>query len=637
MRWSAALGTATSILLGLSSARALEAGEVGGEPLRLDITNASSLLYNVDNRDSRPNTVETLANDDWGFWYNRLNVQANWGKWQLGLRLDSAWFYTSPNAVDIATELERARPRPLAPGASSPPDYFRSRFFEAGEELSNRYINWIYPAKYYVGYTTRDVELTVGDFYAQLGRGFVLSIRKLDELSSDTTVRGVRATGRVRAGDLRLRLTGLGGVMNPLRIDEASGRYLGVTNDVTPDVISVTEAGMPRQQATDFIPDPQATYAPDRVVAAQIEAGAKGFKLGTQGSMFLRQDALNQDVVRTADTILIGSQSIEFPDIAEVGSLYLEGALQDLSHSDNEGLDLLGHALYGAGTLAAGPFNFTVEGKHYRRFFPVSANVDLTQAREFSLVQYSAPPTTEAFWVDTEFERFNTCTSGGRAKTDVHITDTTDVYFWVGHYLTWAESAINDRCKTTDDNLNRVWDAAVGTEFTTQKRKSRANFAVGGRHDTTDRAIADANGNDTNLFYQEGYLRFDWIQWLGGPYSLQFQGWHRRRKQTLGGPKDPWWEGQQLFGFEWAPKLSLAFGVEYNSNDLFAATTEPSPEADLPDITWYFNGQAKWRFDSASSVSLFVGQRRGALRCVGGVCRVFPPFEGARLDATVRF
>ena len=37
------------------------------------------------------------------------------------------------------------------------------------------------------------------------------------------------------------------------------------------------------------------------------------------------------------------------------------------------------------------------------------------------------------------------------------------------------------------------------------------------------------------------------------------------------------------------------------------------------------------------TVNLFVGQRRGAIRCVSGVCRNFPPFEGAKLELTSRF
>ena len=91
----------------------------------------------------------------------------------------------------------------------------------------------------------------------------------------------------------------------------------------------------------------------------------------------------------------------------------------------------------------------------------------------------------------------------------------------------------------------------------------------------------------------------------------------------MGGPAEPWFEGQHLTGIDWAPHLSVAFGVEYSSNPAVPAT--------------YFNGQAVYKITTASSIGVFVGQRRGALRCVGGVCRVFPPFEGARLDATVRF
>src|SRR5690606_14206818 len=200
------------------------AGTLGDEPVQLDVTNASSVLYNANNRDSRPNDVTRETNDDWGLFYNRLNLQASSGKWQLGLRLDTAWFYTSPNPVDVAADLERARPRPLSPGSSAPADYFRQRFYEAGSDLSNRYINWTYPAKDCVGYASRAVALTLGDFYARFGRGVVLSVRKLDELSGDGTVRGARATSRFDLGDARRKLTVLAGEMNPLRIDGASGR-----------------------------------------------------------------------------------------------------------------------------------------------------------------------------------------------------------------------------------------------------------------------------------------------------------------------------------------------------------------------------------------------------------------------------
>ncbi len=610
-------------MLGQRSARALEPGQIGGDALHIDITDASSVIYNFDNRDTKPLDVPTRANDGWGMWYNRLNLQASSGKWTLGLRVDNAWFYRSPYPESIALDVVQTRP---AGGGVSDQQLFRQKLGEAGGELSTRYVNWVYPAKYYVGYTTRDVELTVGDFYAQLGRGLVLSVRKNDELSSDTTVRGARITGLVDAGPVKLRMTLLGGEMNPLRIDEASGRYLAVDSSVTPGYLAATEAGMPRAVDTDFVLA-RPTYAPDRLAAAQLEIVPKGLRLGTQASLLKRQNPLRSDVVGQADTILTGSQSVEVNDFDGHGDGYLEVAVQDLRDADRDtrsvDSDLLdpGYAVYNGLNLIELPVSLTFEGKHYRRFFPLKANIDTIRAREFLGVQYSAPPTTEALWVDTEFENFNTCVTGGRLKGDVHIGKDESIYAWAGRYYTWGERAANEKCEIADANLDRVWDFATGFELMGQRRKSRANVTFGARIDESVEPLVTTRGS-TNLYYQETYARYDIVRWLGGPFSLQLQGWHRRRHQTVGGPDEPWFEGQHLTGIDWSPHLSVAGGFEYSTNPAVPST--------------YVNGQAVYRITQSSSIGLFVGQRRGALRCVGGVCRVFPPFEGVRLDATVR-
>lgn len=602
-------------------------------PVHFDVTEASSVLYNFDNRDTKPNQVSSRTNDRWGLWYNRLNLQASWGEWQLGLRIDSALFWYYPNPTRIALDMVDARDRPLPPTATDDPTYFRQNLQAGGEDLSNRYLHWTYPAKYYLGYSNRDVELTLGDFYAQLGRGFVLSVRKLDELASDTTIRGARATTRVRAGDLRLRLTALGGELNPLRIDEASGRYLGVGRDVRPSWLGVTEAGMPRAVSSDFAPERSCgsfvtcTYAPDRVGGAQVEIATRGLKLGTQAAMYVRQAPLTADTSRSSDQALIGSQSIELPDLGGKGSVYVEVAAQRLRDDGQPTLETrdgtsTGSAAFAGVTYDARPVTLTLEGKHYRRFFPMAANVAIDHAREFGLVQYNAPPTTEAFWVDTEFNRFNTCVSGARLKSDVEVGSNESLFVWVGRWSSWSESVANDACEISRANENRVWDFALGTEVTSQARRSRASVTLGARVDSVvDREI-DVRGGSTPVFYQEGYLRYDVIRHLGGPLALQLQGWHRRRFEPEAFDA-PWFEGQHLTGIEVAPHFNAALGVEYD--------TKPG----VPGR--YFNGQIGWKVTSDSSVSLFVGQRRGALRCVGGVCRVFPPFEGARLDATVRF
>jgi hypothetical protein len=617
-----------ALILVTGDSAAWEPGKIGQDPVLVQVTEASSLLYNVDNRDFRPNQVAGLANDHWGLWYNRFNAQASTGPWQLSLRLDTGWFMVSPNPTQIALDLTQSRP----PGSSQPaPDYFRAKVNEAGVELSNRYINWTYPAKYALAYSTSDFEATLGDAYTTFGRGLVLSVRKVDELASDVTVRGARITGRLRLGSTKIRVTAVAGVMNPLRLDEASGRYLGVDASSRRGLTGIAEAGMPRAVATDFVPWSDScqtfgtcAYAPDRVVGGQAEFSISDFKLATQGSLLLRQPALSGDVVRTANSIMTVSESLETPTMADAFTAYGEVALQKLTHEGQDHAVPMGHAVYTSLGYARKPVSVTFEGKHYRRLFPLLANVSLTRAREFGLTGYSAPPTTEALWVDTEFGGFNTCVTGGRARSDLQIHDHDYVYAWAGHYHTFAESVANETCVVSPANRNRVWDLAAGLEMFSENRRSRANMLIGGRFDNTDAVIEDtSSGMPTTVFYREGYTRYEILRHIGGPFVLEFQGWHRLRRQTVGGPGVSWFEGQHLTGFQWAPHFATALGFEYSTNPQVAPT--------------YLNVQFVYKITPDTSLSLFVGQRRGALRCVGGVCRVYPPFEGARLDFTLRF
>jgi hypothetical protein len=597
------------------------------EPIRLELTNASTVLYAGDNRDTKPNQVATLMNDDFGVFMNRFNAHASQGRFRASLRLDNAWYFTAPDATEVALELVRTRP--ADEGLVSDPQYFRSKVDEAGRERSNRYINWLYPAKYSLGYAAPSYELTLGDVYAEFGRGLVLSVRKLDELSSDTTLRGGRLSANTRAGGLRLGATLVGGAANPLRIDETSGRYLGVHSSSAKGLFAVTEAGMPRAVVTDFAPESDRCstsgtcgYEPDRVFGAQLSVEHARVKLGTQGSWLVRGDALSADVVRRAREVLTLSQSLELTSEGATDSLYVEAAGQKLTHDETaEELDP-GYAVYAAATLIRRPLIVLVEAKHYRRFFPLYANVDTGVAREFSLLALSAPPTTEESYVDTEFEGFNTCVSGGRARYDLALAKGASLLGWVGYYQTFAESVSNERCDTSGKNRNAVLDLANGFELRSADHRSRGTVTLGTRFDDASAELRTQHGT-THVFYRELYARYDAAYALPEPFVLELQGFHRRRRETLAGVSDPWLEGSHTTGLGVGAAWSFAFGFEYDTNPL------------RPDT--YFNGAIRFRPTSDSSIALFAGQQRGALRCVGGVCRVFPPFEGARLDGTVRF
>jgi hypothetical protein len=170
---------------------------------------------------------------------------------------------------------------------------------------------------------------------------------------------------------------------------------------------------------------------------------------------------------------------------------------------------------------------------------------------------------------------------------------------------------------------NRVLDADAGFELDSEDGLAHGKLTLGGRLDQSAEPQPTPRGDSSDLYYYEVNARYEVVYPLGGPFGLEITGVHRRRYQLVGGPDEPWFEGRQITGVNVGPRWSLAVGLEYDSSGL----VPPS----------YVNGEVRFRPTPASSLGLFVGQRAGALRCVGGVCRVFPPFEGARLDAVVRF
>jgi hypothetical protein len=619
--WEALAATLT-----LARVSAAETAE-GNAPVSVELTDATTVIYAWNNRDFAPHDQATVLNDDYGVWYNRLHAQITRGALRFNARIDNAWFFQSPDPTEAAlTLVER---RPASSNALPAPAYFRLKEQQTGLERSNRYINWVYPAKISASYTERAWDVTVGDVYAELGHGLVLSVRKRDELSSDDTVRGGRASGRLDLGDVRVRLTALGGSLNPLRIDEGSGRYLGVDASVTRGFLALTEAGMPRTVGTDFVvrgPDcastPTCSYAPDRVVGGQLSFDFGRVVVEAQGSHLVRQAALSSDAVRSASRITTASGSATLTTPDGKGSLAVEAAGQELSY-DARAADLpAGLAVYASGSYDLSPVVLLVEGRHYRRFFPLYANVNLSAAREFSQVAWSAPPTTEAPYVDSEFGNFATCVSGGRARADYALARGIAAFGWLGYWQTFGEQAANERCTPAREFRNDVYDLASGFELRSRDARSRATLTIGARFDDSARAIDTAQGA-THAFYRELYARYDVVQALGGPFSLELQGWHRRRHETLGAELSPWLEGEHTTGVGYGAAWVFAFGTEYNG--------------DIRPPTTYFNGSVRYKPSSDSSLGLFVGQRRGALRCVGGVCRVVPGLEGVRLDASVRF
>ena len=693
-------------MLRVARAAAVEVPNVGGKPLLIDVTNTVVLDYRFNNRNDADIDYNREVDDFYGEWLDRFNVQASWWRLRLGVRLDTATFFNTLTREGIQKRAADKQPifdEVARKTGRHPADIANDYVNGMNAELHSRFRRAVYPSKLFLGYNQPGIDVTVGDFYVQLGRGLVFSVRKIDELAVDTTVRGIKVVADKDVGSgVRLAGTLFAGQMNPHRVDETSGRRLQGMG--SPLFFAFPKAGDLQTYdvsvpgtVTSVIDRARPNYLEDTAAGARFEVGTKWFSVAANGAMLFRRsyadelarciaqnggtdsvemngqrirgqcaaqfpDFATADPTRKHDRILNVSGSINVPSIAKHGDLYVEVAGQQMGAGKQGAPDLGGYAIYANASITGGPVSVSLEGKHYRNFFTLAANIDTQSAGfgapEYALVTYSQPPTAEPIY--TQIVRGgspNVCITGGRGRVDYRFNRNASVYAWVGRYTSWSEvpTALDNGCEMKPENQTNTWDTAAGADMFFDKGKSHLQAWIGAR--VTDFAVAPPSPNidgPSTWFYTEGYIRYDIVKHLVGPFSLQLQGFHRKRYEPLQPNENAWLEGENYTALQWSPYLSLIFGYEYLVKDLCRpghAATLTQPARAEKDVCHFVNGGLQWRSGSGSggsratralsqlfnSVGVFVGQRRAALRCGSGVCRQFPPFEGARLEITSRF
>jgi hypothetical protein len=640
----ALLCLAHSIVLGsafwAAPARAVDVGVVAGDPIQLDATETSIVAQHFQARtppglQAPPPT--TFEDSGWFGWVNRLNAALRWGRWTAGLRLDSAVYALRP--VDQSLSAYPANPNDPNAQATVRPQIVLDN--------ESRFQNSIYPAKLWATYTAPGVEVTAGDAYVQFGRGLTLSMRKVDELGIDTTVRG----GKVQITRDPFAVTAVAGFANPSRVDEATGRALWVTDNLAPGDVA------------------QATFGSDRVVGLDMQVG-RGLPvtLSTHFVRFTRCAPYHYDANGNIETsfaadpatvtfgtcdpsdtdtwlrslnpvprglqakdITMAGESLEVPSLWGHGTLYVEAAVQQREDDiPGQNTNLNGNALYAALSFDVGKASTTLEVKSNRNFYTVAASVG-QRAPEFAIVAYSFLPPAESFnMLDAEGTGdFNACVEGGRLREDVNVGR--DLLLYAQGVYAYSETEQpNGQC----DQLGRtlpapntpassvedvVWDGVAGFEYTFDERLSHAFASAGVRDDTR---------RDGVFQYREQHLEYSIAKYLGGPWSVEIQGRGRHREEQGFNLDEEanaqyWFEGENYVAVRMAPKWVFSQGFEYT-------TLRGQPRT-------YVNGSVIYKFTSSSNVRVFVGEQRGAFRCASGICRFFPAFEGARTELTLRF
>jgi len=523
------------------------------------------------------NTGETTARNgsyNYSDVKNRLNVTADSSWLQAGLRLDTATFIGPPKG-------------------SADEDL-------AYEQFARRFDDDYRVEKVFAKFRNRELTLEVGDFYGCLGKGIALCIRKIDELSLDSTIRGGKGAYR---NDL-VQVTALAGLSNIVnvgdkveeRLEDPNDIIMGFEGRLTPfPWLAVSVHSSLIRDKGDM----------DRVVA-------------TGNSTWREQIAVMGVTASAPDLLGHGSLFIEFDKMANEGVVQtLPGAEpQDVTVEDD------GRALYAAATADWSPFHLLAELKWYEGFegwgVPGKNVQPAVGTGEF--VYYSAlPPLEDEAMFVRSLDPYDVV--GGRIRLDAEIPPTSSVLFSSYAHFDSTEDYAE---KEADQNVRHL---IVGIEQRIDSLAVVANLSGGKRWEKLGL-------DDRAMIHVDGDVHFP----LVGPHSLEIAGRHESYDETS--PSGDFSIYRAAASYTLAPLFSFSLIREFSD--------QPGPAAGAGDSFWdslgldlgrhaYMSAEVVARFTTDSYLKLIGGTTRGGLRCAGGVCRTFPPFEGVQGELTLRF
>jgi len=438
--------------------------------------------------------------------------------------------------------------------------------------------------------------LTLGDDYLTVGRGMALSLRKFDEVGVATSLRGVHALLRQNAFRMRLGA--------------------GFSNVVNVDLVEEKK-----------VPDPNDLVALanfDFAIADDVELGAhivnierrhSDARSGLTGPLFGDDDDGRIQGRRFVRSTILGGRV----DAKRIGdSVDLYGEFNYLINEETRttldgdvpsGRD--GLAAYGAVTAGLGDWTVLVEGKHYDNF-RIESTLHPDTADQQGITQnfrYHAAPTLE--------------------RVDQRVVNNTDV---TGVHLR-VDRAFPPKDPTKDTRNSLFFSAAWFADAPAKHEWTLHSYVGWERNSPNGERLLLQAGVRQEEAPREGITRLrmvhmdlDWSRVVVPGVDFQLHWTHMFQDRNIGAPSiaDTFNEGTFYMSLNLVPTWSFTAQVEY----LTSAISE-SPVFPAAFI------QFRWSLDSF--VRLFVGRGKGGLKCTGGICRIFPNFEGVKLETTFRF
>lgn len=326
-----------------------------------------------------------------------------------------------------------------------------------------------------------------------------------------------------------------------------------------------------------------------------------GLDLATLGGYGLYMEPTEPILEGELDFTRGGGAYADVYGLADWLALYMEGNFQERALA---GVGERAWAGYGTANVFVGDTTFLLEGTKLSGFeMRGSPNTALNNR-----FLYNRAPTLER--IDQEV--LNTRdVHGGRLRVD-HLFPDLDLQIYGNVMLRFTDPG--------EPNEVEQLHTFGGTQFKYDDGSGRLNLSGGWRDET----LLDGSRLKSMIHFET-----DWLQPLWPRYALHIASLTELRTLASDEPDTPDQEynrGSIFAGLEIADMGSFTFEYGFDNQD-------PSPEV----AKHFLAGIVAYSIDEDLDLRATAGTQRGGLKCVAGVCRIFPAFAGTDISLIGRF
>jgi hypothetical protein len=611
-------------------------------PTSFTFTNTSFFTWR------RSNFDQITADDNLLSFTERFDSQFTAPPWRLQVRLDAFL----PGLL-----------APGAAGASAPPTFCYTG--PNNMPTCPGSLHWdVRLERVALSYTGDQVSFDLGDFYAAIGRGLLLSLRKVDPLGTDTTVRGANVTAELE----RFTLRGMIGYLNPQNLDPLT---LITVQDYGEAIALGRDAA---RTTTDFLGGVDRMVAVDALARIgennDVEVGLAGVRVHYPESM-QRESFVDTFGYRMAVPSLADGALSLYGEVVGLRRLTQEytttGGGMNITRTGLRANPLeFGRAIYLSAQLNLGNLSAQLEFKDYRNFL-LSPDGGGSSLRR---IYNNAPPLERE---DVQF-RSNSNTRGALARIEYAFRPSP----WVGG-ITLVGSGF------TENNAPDPWDPSgygVAHGYLTLRRNvDGADYA----------APSTVGGGQSSGAVGARPAGASWILVANAGYRMEFINNRRGAGCNTGNPRDgcrdayaPDWHiahadidiafpivanhaldikldgrietrwddflidnagtragfytffrGGVVAAYSYQDRLQISgiFRVDTTNTGKFV---EGIPSGTNVPPSVFPGGEVRWMFTPGNVLRVFGGMTAGVRLCTGGVCRDVPPFQGALAELILR-